>query len=56
MAQFLDCDFDSDEDFEETRLQGREGLFLLQFRRNIYFKKDCVLLKVFILVWKYVRP
>ena len=27
MAQFLDYDWDSDEDFEETSQQGREGLF-----------------------------
>ena len=49
MAQFLDCNFDSDEDFEETSRQGKEGLFV-----NHYFKKNCLLLKVFILVWKYV--
>ena len=27
MAQFLDYGWDSDEDFEETSQQGREGLF-----------------------------
>ena len=32
MAQFLDCNFDSDEDFEETSRQGREELF--------FFKSD----------------
>ena len=56
MAQFLDCNFDSDEDFEETSQQGRKALFFLQFRRNVYFKEDFLFLKVFILVWKYVRP
>ena len=30
MAQFLDCNFDSDEDFEETSRQGREELFFFK--------------------------
>ena len=56
MAQFLDCNFDSDEDFEETSRQGRVELFFFKLGETFFFKKYCLFLKVFILVWKYVRP
>ena len=42
MAQFLDFDFDSDEDFEDSNQQGREGLlfFLLQLEELFIFRKN----------------
>ena len=45
MAQFLDYDWDSDEDFQETSRQGREGLFF-SFRRKVYFKKAYQFLEI----------
>ena len=41
MAQFLDFDFDSDEDFEDSNQQGREGLlFLFQLEELFILRKN----------------
>ena len=37
MAQFLDCNFDSDEDFEETSRQGRVELFFFKLGETFFF-------------------
>ena len=39
MAQFLDYDWNSDEDFEESSLQGRAGLLFWSILELSYYKK-----------------
>ena len=47
MAQFLDYDWDSDEDFEETSHQGRERLFIFTFKRKVFFEKGVPVFEIY---------
>ena len=51
MAQFLDYGWDSDEDFEETSQQGREGLFSSLDEVYFIFISLCLFFQILHNIW-----